>query len=188
MKNISSKIWKNIPDSEYINGLKRGDSRITEAFFYGMCNYMLNDIKFSVTKGLAHYDELVNELFIYLSKDNWHKLDTFAGLNGCSLCSWTTRIAWRFFLKQKEFQPGNLADITETCIADTANDINAEVAMDVKSTFGRMTNKRYVQVLQWMLVDGYNATEVARMLGTTTANVYNLKHRAIVNFIEVYNA
>lgn len=60
--------------------------------------------------------------------------------------------------------------------------------MDVKSTFGRMTNKRYVQVLQWMLVDGYNAAEVAGMLGTTTANVYNLKHRAIVNFIEVYNA
>ena len=51
-----------------------------------------------------------------------------------------------------------------------------------------MPNKRYVQVLQWMLVEGYDADEVATKLNTTAANVYNIKHRAIVQFVEVYNA
>ena len=63
-----------------------------------------------------------------------------------------------------------------------------EIAIDVNTTFERMPNKRYVQVLQWMLVEGYDADEVATKLNTTAANVYNIKHRAIVQFVEVYNA
>ena len=102
MRTISSNIWKKISNAEYIAGLKVADSHITEAFFYGLCNYLLNDIKYSLMEGNVDYDELVNELFIYLSKDNWHKLETFAGINGCSLCSWVTRITWRYFFKQRE--------------------------------------------------------------------------------------
>lgn len=93
MRIISSNIWKKISDAEYIIGLRSGNDHITESFFYGLCGYTLNDIRFSLMQNMIEYDELVNELYIYLSKDNWHKLDTFAGLNGCSLCSWIVRVA-----------------------------------------------------------------------------------------------
>jgi DNA-directed RNA polymerase specialized sigma24 family protein len=79
-------------------------------------------------------------------------------------------------------------DIDNVKIEETTDNLDAEITMDVNSTFERMANKRYVQVLQWMLVDGYNADEVADRLGVTVANVYNIKHRAIVQFVEVYNA
>ncbi|MBR5511412.1 MAG: sigma-70 family RNA polymerase sigma factor [Bacteroidaceae bacterium] len=188
MRNASSNIWKKISDAEYIAGLKKGDNHITESFFYGLCNYMFNEIKYSLMANVD-YDELVNELFVYLSKDNWHKLDTFAGINGCSLCSWVTRIAWRYFLKQRDYILGRaMDDIDNVKIEETTDNLDAEITMDVNSTFERMANKRYVQVLQWMLVDGYNADEVADRLGVTVANVYNIKHRAIVQFVEVYNA
>jgi len=189
MGTISSNIWKNISDTEYIAGLKSGNNHITESFFYGLCNYLLNDIRFSLMDGHVDYDELVNELFIYLSTDNWHKLDTFAGKNGCSLCSWVTRITWRYFFKQRERLLGKVVlDISEVKISDCIENLDTEIAMDVNATFERMPNKRYVQVLQWMLVEGYDADEVATRLNTTAANVYNIKHRAIVQFIEVYNA
>lgn len=189
MRNISSNVWKKISDSEYIAGLKSGDNHVTEAFFYGLCNYMLNDIKYSLMDGKVDYDELVNEFFIYLSKDNWHKLDTFAGINGCSFYSWVTRIIWRFFLKQREALFGKATlDINDVQIGNMVDNLSTEIAMDVNTTFERMPNKRYVQVLQWMLVDGYDADEVADMLGTSAANVYNIKHRAIVQFTEIYNA
>lgn len=189
MRNVSSNIWKKISDTEYISGLKKGDNQITELFFYGLCKYLLNDIRHSLMHDNVDYDELVNELFIYLSKDNWHKLDTFAGINGCSLCSWVTRITWRYFLKQcKRLLGKEELDIAEIQIGNTTDNLDAEIAMDVNTTFKRMPNKRYVQVLQWMLVDGYDAEEVADKLSTTTANVYNIKHRAIVQFVEVYNA
>lgn len=189
MRTISCNIWKKISDTECIAGLKSGNNHITESFFYGLCNYLLNDIRFSLMEGNVDYDELVNELFIYLSKDNWHKLDTFAGINGCSLCSWVTRITWRYFFKQRERLLGKVAlDISEVKISDRIDNLYTEIAMDVNTTFERMPNERYVQVLQWMLVEGYDADEVATKLNTTAANVYNIKHRAIVQFVEVYNA
>lgn len=189
MRTIYSNIWKKISDAEYIIGLKKGDCRITESFFYGLCNYLLNDIKYSLMEGRIDYDELVNELFIYLSKDNWHKLDTFAGLNGCSLSSWVTRITWRYFLKQRELLLGKVVlDIADMQINDLSDNLNADIAMDVNTTFERMPNKRYVQLLKWMLLEGYQAEDVASMLETSVANVYNIKHRAIVQFIDVYNS
>ena len=189
MRAISSNIWKKISDTEYIVGLKRSDNHITESLFYGLCNYLLNDIQYSLMEGNVDYDELVNELFIYLSKDNWHKLDTFAGINGCSFYSWVTRITWRYFFKQRERLLGKTAlNITDTLVCHTSDILDTEIAMDVNTTFERMPNKRYVQVLQWMLVEGYDADEVATKLNTTVANVYNIKHRAIVQFVEVYDA
>lgn len=189
MRTINSNIWRKISDAEYIAGLKSGNNHITESFFYGLCNYLLNDIKYSLMGGNVDYDELVNDLFIYLSKDNWHKLDTFAGINGCSLCSWVTRITWRFFLKQRAPLLGKaVLDIAEIQIRETTDNLETEIAMDVAATFEKMPSNRYVQVLQWMLVDGYDADEVAAKLNTTVANVYNIKHRAIVQFVEVYNA
>ena len=189
MRTISSNIWKKISDTEYIAGLKSGNNHITKSFFYGLCNYLLNDIKFSLMDGNVVYDELVNELFLYLSKDNWRKLETFAGINGCSLCSWVTRITWRYFFKQRERLFGKaVLGIPDIQVDKTSDNLDTEIAMDVNTTFERMPNKRYVQVLQWMLIEGYDADEVATKLNTTVANVYNIKHRAIVQFVEEYNA
>ena len=188
MKKICINVWKKVSDAEYIAGLKRGDNYITEMFFYGLCNYLLNDIKFSLMKGNIDYDALVSELFIYLSKDNWHKLETFSGVNGCSLITWVTTIAWRFFFKYRErllFVDRNCADCEEMSLA--ADNLSTEIVMDVNTTFDRMPNKRYVKILKWMFVEGYNAEEVAAKLNTTIPNVYNIKHRAIIQFVEVFN-
>lgn len=74
-------------------------------------------------------------------------------------------------------------DITDVQVGNTSDKLDTEIAMDVNATFECMPNKRYVQVLQWMLVEGYDADEVATKLNTIVANVYNVKHRGIV-----YNA
>lgn len=189
--NRFSKRTKLYSDSEYILGLKRGDSDIVKSFFYTLCSYTLNDIRWSLMQGCVDYDELVNELYIYLSTNNWHKLDTFKGKNNCTLKSWIVRLSWRFFMETRsrllfdgyssEYKSVNTMDEVESAL-------NLEIAMDVDSTFKRMANKRYVSVLQWMLIDGYDADEVAKLLNTPLSNVYNIKHRAIVQFVETYNS
>lgn len=189
MRNVNCNIWKNISDKEYITGLKGSDNRITESFFYGLCSYTLNDIRFSLMQNMIEYDELVNELYIYLSKDNWHKLDTFAGLNGCSLCSWMVRLAWRFFMSRRERLLGATSvSVDDVQIEDVVDSLDMEIAMDVETTLSKMKNERYVKVLKWMLVNGLDAEEVANLLNTSIPNVYNIKHRAIVQFVEIYNA
>lgn len=181
---------KTYSDNDYISGLKHGNSKTIQSFFYSLCNFTLNDIRWSLMQGRIDYDELVNELYLYLSADNWHKLDTFEGKNNCSLKSWMVRLAWRFFIQprsrllfdgcQSEYEKGDRVEETEDAL-------NLEIAMDVGATFKRMANKRYVQVLKWMLIDGYDADEVAKFLDTPVSNIYNIKHRAIVQFVETYN-
>ena len=188
MRSINDNIWKKISDKEYIEGLKKGNNHVTEAFFYGLCNYTLNDIRSSLMHNAVDYDELVSELYMYLSANNWHKLDTFAGLNSCTLRSWVVRITWRFFMKRREHLVGRVSVSTdEIQINDAIDNLNVEIALDVEATFARMTNATYVQVLKWMLVECYDAEEVALKLDKTVANVYNIKHRAIVQFVKVYN-
>lgn len=177
-------------DSDYISGLKGGDSGVTHSFFYMLCAYTLNDIRWSLMQGRIDYDELVNELYLYLSADHWHRLDTFEGKNNCTLKSWMVKLAWRFFMQQRPrllsegcepgYEKGNVN-------VEAEESLDHEIAMDVESTFSRMANKRYVQVLRWMLIDGYDADEVGEFLNTPMSNVYNIKHRAIVQFVETYN-
>lgn len=186
----SNKQVKEYSDKDYISGLKSGDSNITHAFFYGLCSYTLNDILWSLMKGRIDYDELVNELYLYLSVDNWRKLDTFEGRNNCTLKSWIVRLAWRFFLNQRSILLFNdcLSEYEKTDLDEAMVDsLNVEISMDIESTFHRMANKRYVQVLKWMLMEGCDADEVAKLLSTSVSNVYNIKHRAIVQFVETYN-
>lgn len=181
---------KDYSDRDYISGLKDGDADTIQSFFYSLCGYTLNDIRWSLMQGRVGYDELVSELYLYISTDNWRKLDTFEGRNSCSLKSWMVRLAWRFFLHQRprilfdgcpeEYEKGDGEE-------ESVDSLALEISMDVESTFRRMPNQRYVQVLRWMLADGYDADEVAGFLDTTVSNVYNIKHRAIVQFVETYN-
>lgn len=141
-------------------------------------------------QGCVDYDELVYELYLYMSVDNWHKLDTFEGKNNCSLKSWMVRLVWLFFMQQRPcllFEGCPSEYESSNGLEETEDSLNLEIAKDVESTFKRMANKRYVQVLQWMLIDGYDADEVAKLLNTPLSNVYNIKHRAIVQFVETYN-
>lgn len=182
-KNVS------LTDADYIRGLKAGDAEITHKFFYELCHYTLNDIRVSLMHKRQEYDDLVNELYLYLSPNQWHKLDTFSGLNGCHLQSWMVPLSWRFFMQRRSYLLGFATDENEditTMKSEAADDFDIEVAMDVEQTFGAMPNKNYVNILKMLLVEGYTAEEVAVKLGTNADNVYNIKHRAIVQFIRIY--
>lgn len=177
-------------DQDYIDGLKGGNSDITQSFFYRLCSYTLNDIRLSLMQGRIDYDELVNELYLYLSVDNWHKLDTFEGKSNCTLKSWMVRLIWHFFIQRRThlISDNRVEEYEKNDINEKIEDLlHHEIAMDVESTFKRMSNMRYVQVLRWILIEGYNADDVAKFLHTTVSNIYNIKHRAIVQFVETYS-
>lgn len=183
---MSDKIYT---DSEYMDGLRDGNPDITYSFLYKLCRFTITDIMWTLMRGRIQYDELANELYVYLSANSWRKLDTFEGKNGCKLKSWTAKLAWHFFLQQREQLLSVTAapDMADAEIKEKSDDLLAiEIAVDVEMTFARMPNKRYVQLLRWMLIDGYDADEVAALLHTSPANVYNIKHRAIVQFVQTY--
>lgn len=178
-----------LTDIDYINGLKTADQKITYRFFYELCGYILYDIRSTLLQDRVEFDDMVNELYVYLSDRNWHKLDTFAALNGCRLSSWMIPLSWRFFLQKRAYLLGMSVDNSMEVGKvkdDYMDEFDIEVLLDVEQTFAVMPNKKYVQVLRWLLIDGYNPDEVAVRLHIRVSNVYNIKHRAVVQFIKYY--
>ena len=178
-----------LTDKDLIRGLKQRDGEITHYFFYEICSYLLNDIRVSLMNWAMDYDDLVNELYIYLSANDWHKLDTFSGINGCTLRSWLVRISWRFFMKRKAELLGLPSDDGKDVgfLQESVLDgLHVEMRMDVEIVFAAMSNPKYVEILKLLLIEGYGADEVAEKMGIRIANVYNIKHRAIVQFVKTF--
>ncbi len=178
----------NVQDVIYTQALKNCDSQVCHQFFYKEIGGILHKIRMEVFGGNVDFDELVSELYIYLSRDNWSKLDGFDGKNGCRLRSWMIPVAWRYFmsirerlLKSENF--GNNSGAFEDSVRD---DLRIQFAIDMNAVLSRMPNQRYAEIIRLLLIEGYAPQDVADMLDMRVENVYNLKHRAITQFIELY--
>lgn len=180
-------------DKMIIDGLKRGEEAVCLRFFYSEIVGILHKIRIEAFDGRVELDEMVGELYLYLSRDNWAKLDGFDGRNGCRLRSWMIPVAWRFFMAMRERM---LAPVSATAQAGDAagagetqadyDDLRIQIAIDVNAVLERMPNRRYAEILRLLLIEGYSAADVADMLGMKVENVYNLKHRAVAQFAELY--
>lgn len=178
----------NYQDAIFIEALRNGNNEVSRHFFYKEIGGILHKIRMEVFRGNVDFDEMVNELYLYLSRDNWAKFDGFDGKNGCRLRTWMIPVAWRYFLSIRErllYQENN--DDNPGLHRDYANDdLRIQIAIDVNAVLSKMPNRRYAEIIRLLLIEGYAAQDVADMLDMKVENVYNLKHRAITQFIELY--
>ena len=176
-------------DNDYIHGLKNLDNRVTHQFFYKECYFLLNEIKYSLYNGKVGYDELVNELYLELNAGNWKRLDSFLGINDCHLKTWLSVVSWHFFVKKKMvlMEKDSEEELINSCRNTYNTELNLEVDIDVKRVMSLMKNKRYADILRLMIIEGYTPEEVARKWNKTIDNIYNIKHRAIKEFLSIYN-
>lgn len=188
MEKTDKKRWLNDVDSGYIKALKSGDNELSRRFFYEEIAGTIHRIRTEVFRGLVEFDEMVNELYLYLSKDNWTKLDGFDGKNNCRLRIWMIPVAWRFFLNSRQMTMNlTLFDDEPRHENDPFEDeLRIQIAIDVNSVLSKMPNKRYAEIIKLLLIHGYSASNVAEMLDMKIENVYNLKHQAVNQFIEIY--
>ena len=174
-------------DQEILQGLINKDSQITEDFFFKQCKPLLSSIIYNVFDNDAEYDELVNELYLYLMKDDAAKLKNFQYRS--SLFHWLKILAIRFFLRLKEHgmvieseSHMTLSKMNNTAINEDNYD-NNDLA-DLKRLLDEMPNKRYAFVIQRLVIDGVPPEELALEMGIKTSNIYNIKQRAIKQLTE----
>ena len=76
---------------------------------------------------------------------------------------------------------------TDTNIQDdTVDEETATVAkMDIANLFEMMPNKRYVYVIQRLVLEEAEPKNVAKELRVTVENLYNIKKRAIASMTQV---
>lgn len=179
-------------DAEIIVGLKSSDSAIRDFYvnrlFYKELKPLLCTIQYSLFKGTVDYDELVNDLYIHLSRNNWSALDSYRGDNQARLSSWVSRVAWHYFMNSYRRLSRVLPDedgVLESMkpFAVVSDD---DIKMDIEEVLKLMPNRRYAEVLKLNLYYGYPAEDIAVLMNTTVSNVYNIKHRAVMQFISIY--
>lgn len=178
----------NRQDALFIEALRSGNNELSCQFFHNEIVGILHTIRLKVFRGLVGFDELVSELYLYLSQNDWAKLNGFDGKNGCRLRTWMIPVAWRYFISIREkLLYGDRGGYGTIADVDSVHDgLRMSIMMDVNAVLSRMPNRRYAEILRLLLVEGYTVPEVADMFALKVENVYNLKHRAIVQFIKLY--
>jgi len=178
----------NNQDAIFIEALRNSHGEICRQFFYQEIAGILHKIRMDVFHGNVGFDEMVSELYLYLSRNNWSKFNGFDGKNGCRLRTWMISVAWRYFMSIRErlLHTENTEDNPSAIRDYTNDDLRIQIAIDVNAVLSKMPNQRYAEIIRLLLIEGYAAQDVADMLDVKVENVYNLKHRAIVQFIELY--
>ena len=166
-------------DQEIIQGLIARDNRVTKEFFFDRCRPLFCSIMKKVFDYEVEYDELVNELYVYLMESDAIKLRNFEYRS--SVYQWLKVLAIRFFIHKR----GRMIDDTsqETPYdgsqqtADSESDMTAEG--DMERLFDNMPNKRYVYVIRRLILEDWEPEQLAKEMNITTANLYNIKRRAM---------
>lgn len=179
-------------DAEIIVGLKSSDPAIRDFYvnrlFYKELKPLLCTIQYSLFKGTVDYNELVNDLYIHLSRENWAALDSYRGDNQARLSSWISRVAWHYFMNSYRRLSRVLPD--EDGVLESMKPYavisDDDIRMDIEKVLKLMPNRRYAEVLKLNLYYGYPAEDIAVLMNTAVSNVYNIKHRAVMQFISIY--
>lgn len=166
-------------DQEIIQGLIARDNRVTETFFFVRCRPLFLSIMQRVFDYEVDYDELVSELYVFLMADDALKLRTFEYRS--SVFQWLKVLAIRFFIKKRHrlIDDSSQETLYERNHTTVDADKNMTAAADVERLFDHMPNKRYVEVIRRLVLEDCEPEQLAAEMGITTANLYNIKRRAM---------
>lgn len=169
-------------DNELIEGLINRDNRITEYFLEKYKPLFLNTISL-VFDYPVDKDECINDLYIYLMNNDASKLRSFEGR--CSFGAWLKKVVVRFFISLEKskrviednsreplYEQNGVDDVTDTIAAIDAKE-------DLERLFRLMDNPRYVMVIHALVLEEREPEHIARFMGITVANLYNIKKRAL---------
>ena len=157
---------------------------------------MFHNIIHNVFRDKADYDELVNDLYLYLMDKDGRKLRSFGQDdtedndqdNAYALIKWLRTTAWRFFADKAEREQSIEerrkfvidedgeemdVDVEDKSYKDPGIDIDAEIFFDM------IKLERDREILKKYFVEGLEPDVISEKLGISRENLYNIKMRAI---------
>lgn len=171
-------------DQEIIKGLIARDDRITEEFFFVKCRPLFYSVMKLVFDYEVKYDEMVNELYVYLMEDDAIKLRNFEYRS--SVYQWLKILSIRFFVKKRARM---IEDNSQETLYDGQDQVapktNTGAECDLERLFEAMPTKRYVYVIRRLILEDCEPEELAREMNITTANLYNIKRRSMAQLTRI---
>lgn len=177
--------YQKLTDKQIVEGILSQDQDIIEFFFFSKCAPLFGYIISTVFDGKIERDELINELYIYLSGNNWNKLRQFDYRS--KLITWVSVVSIRFFIKKRRNLIDN--DSTEALMYRNQNEyvslLSIESKIDITTALNKMPNKRYAMVIEKLELLEQDVQQVATEMGISVENLYNIRRRARAQFSEI---
>ncbi len=171
-------------NQEIIKGLIERDNRVTKEFFFEKCRPLFCKIISLVFDYEVDYDEFVNELYVYLMENDAQKLRGFEYRS--SVYMWLKIVAIRYFIKKRDRMIDDRSSETPYNGHELMIDDESEAAKnDIGRLFNRMPSQRYAYVIKRLLIDEWEPERLAKEMMITTANLYNIKRRAMAQLTRV---
>lgn len=166
-------------DREIIEGLIARDNQVTEKFFFVKCRPLFSRIMKLVFSYEVDYDEMVNELYVYLMEDDAAKLRNFQYRS--SVYQWLKILAIRFYIKKRDrmIDDKTLETPYERHNVEVSAPKDLSIGGDLERLFDSLPNKRYVYVIRRLVLEDWEPEQLANEMNITIANLYNIKRRAM---------
>ena len=174
-----------LTDDQIIEALIQKDEKVTHDFFFVWCRPLIYSLIRKVFSYEVDYDELVNELYLHIMEDDARRLRTFGGRS--SVYQWLKCVAIRYFISKRD-------EVIEDRASDPPNERNEpffaprdaiDLRIDIAKLLDRMQVDKYRFVLEQYYLRGFKFEEIAASLGTSIANVYNIKKRALTKLLVI---
>lgn len=137
-------------DLEFLRRCAKGDKRAWEEFFqrysrliYNYIQQILNTNSYNFASG--HIQDIFQEIFCALTKDDYKKLKSFKARNGCSLASWLRQVTINFTIDYlRRIHPAVSLD------AENEDDLSLKdiLAVDSPSALDKLSQKEKLAVLE----------------------------------------
>lgn len=131
----------------------------------------------------AEKDELVNELYLYLQADDWHKLRQFDYRS--RLTTWMKVVAIRFFQKKRNAMIENDSLDTLYMVESGYSEKQIHQKLDAESLLEKLPNERFRFVIRKLVLEDKEPQELANEMVITVDNLYNIKRRALLQLARI---
>lgn len=172
-------------DQEIIQKLIERDNRVTKEFFFTYCRPVFLSVIRKVFDYEVDYNEFVSELYAHLMENDARRLKTFQFTS--SLFQWIKVVAIYYFIKKRNRLIENQSK--EPPYEERNDDMTFETTMeskiDAERILAEMTSERYAFVLRKLILEDMTPDELASIMDTNTANIYNIKKRAILQLTQI---
>ena len=175
-------------DAQLVAELLAGNEGALHYVFYDHFNPLLkmNAYKAAGTKQVE-YDDLVQELYLYLSDNDWEKLRKYNPER--PFINWFSVVSYRFF---KDFSCSMIdlsnqipiSNMNDHQTAFMSNGTIGTIMMDIKHAISKLKPPRDSEILEALLLRDEEPETVAKRHNVTVDNLYNIKRRAIAKLIK----
>jgi RNA polymerase sigma factor (sigma-70 family) len=182
-------------DEEIVSALIERNRFVTRQFFYVNCRPLLTSVINKVFDYAVEYDEFVNELYQLLMADDARRLRQFDFRS--SIYQWLKTVAIRHFAQKKsllidnssKFSPIKTEEGQDFTGEEDSELVNTEsriaARIDLERLLSLMANERYAFVIRKLMLEDVEPKALAKDMGVTIENLYNIKKRAMAVLTKV---